>query len=70
MDPQAAYIKQWLPELAHLEIPHIYAPWQAPLPLLASHYPPPIIDHSQARKRAPRSSSQLPRVHPGGNSPP
>ncbi len=50
-DPDRAYIRRWLPELARLPDSHIHRPWQAPLEMLAnsgvalgSTYPYPIVD--------------------------
>ncbi len=58
-DPDGAYVRTWLPELAKLKAPDIHAPWEAP-PLdlaaagiaLGSSYPRPIVEHAQARARA------------------
>ena len=58
-DPDAAYVRRWVPELSGLPAPDIYAPWQAPELALAQAniklgktYPLPIVDHAKARARA------------------
>jgi deoxyribodipyrimidine photo-lyase len=48
-DPDGAYIRRWLPELAGVADEHLHEPWIAPR---APHgYPPPIVDHTEARRR-------------------
>ncbi|MCE9518655.1 MAG: DNA photolyase family protein [Verrucomicrobia bacterium] len=47
-DPEGAYIKHWLPELAHVPAAHLTAP---PLRPLSPDYPLPIVDHSIERDR-------------------
>jgi deoxyribodipyrimidine photo-lyase len=57
-DPDGAFIRRWLPQLAGLEGAAIHAPWLAkPAVLeraglvLGRDYPLPIVDHEQARGR-------------------
>ena len=58
-DPDGAYVRRWLPELAALPTAVIHQPWTAPPAMLAmagvrlgATYPRPIVDHGDARKRA------------------
>lgn len=58
-DPRGRYVRQWLPELAGLPDNIIHRPWQAPEAVLAGagvrlgrDYPPPLVDHAEARRRA------------------
>jgi len=58
-DPDGAYVKRWVPELAALPPALVHAPWEAPPLTLAScgvtlgeDYPFPVVDHAVQRDRA------------------
>ena len=58
-DPQAAYIRRWVPELAALPDRFVHRPWDAPAETCAAagftpggDYPAPLVDHGLARERA------------------
>ena len=58
-DPEGAYVRKWVPELAKLPDKHLHAPWDAPTAVLAGAgvrlggtYPAPIVDLAEARTRA------------------
>ncbi len=47
-DPDGAYVRRWVPELAELPGASVHEPWKAPH---RPDYPPPIVDHAFARAR-------------------
>ena len=49
-DPTGAYIRRWVPELAHLDNADVHAPWNAVTP--PAHYPHRMVDHAAARQAA------------------
>jgi deoxyribodipyrimidine photo-lyase len=58
-DPDGSYIKRWVPELADLSPPAIFAPWAVSRDalskagvVLGKTYPKPRIEHGAGRKRA------------------
>ena len=58
-DPEGAYVRRWVPELAHAPTDSIHQPWKVDAALsqgaglsLGQRYPAPIIDHGTARDRA------------------
>jgi deoxyribodipyrimidine photo-lyase len=58
-DPEGAYVRRWVPELAELPTRHLHEPWRAPEGALekagvrlGDTYPRPIVDHGNARRRA------------------
>ncbi len=50
-DPTGAYVRRYVPELAELDGKAIHAPWQHGGSLFAPDYPPPLVDHAEARER-------------------
>ena len=58
-DPEGEYIRRWVPELAKLPTKRLREPWAATAEELAAagvqlgmNYPPPIVDHHEARNAA------------------
>ncbi len=65
-DPDGAYVRRFVPELAGLPDGFIHAPWTAPPLVLAAAgvrlgetYPAPIVDHDFARARALEAYKEL-----------
>ena len=58
-DADGRYVRRWIPELSRVPDRWLHAPWTAPPEVLrdarvrlGADYPPPIVDHDLARKRA------------------
>jgi len=58
-DPEGAYVRRYVPELARLPNKHLHAPWLTPPLLLAEAgirlgrtYPAPLVDLAEGRQRA------------------
>lgn len=58
-DPEGAYVRNWIPELADLPTKWIHKPWEAPAEVLEAAgvtlgetYPEPIVDHAERRDLA------------------
>jgi len=63
-DPEGAFLREWLPELAHLDGPAIHDP--SPMERAAAAYPAPIVDLAQSRLRALEAFGGLPRPSVAG----
>ena len=66
LDPEGAYVRRWVPELARLPDEFIHKPWMAPAAVLAAagvtlgaNYPERLIDHDIARREALRAHSAV-----------
>jgi deoxyribodipyrimidine photo-lyase len=58
-DPDGAYVRRWVPELARLPPEWLHQPWTAPDSVLAAagislgdQYPRPLVQHDAARREA------------------
>lgn len=58
-DPEGAYVRRWVPEIAKLPNKYIHEPWEAPDGILqhagvrlGEDYPEPVIEHKAGRERA------------------
>ncbi len=65
-DPDGAYVRRWVPELARLPARLMHQPWTADATILAAAgvilgktYPKPIVGHGQARARALEAYAEL-----------
>jgi deoxyribodipyrimidine photo-lyase len=65
-DPDGAYVRRFLPELANLPDRHIHKPWEAPARVLSDagvklgeNYPVAVIEHGRARDRAMRAYDEM-----------
>jgi deoxyribodipyrimidine photo-lyase len=52
-DPTGGYVRRYLPELADVDDAHLHTPWEGDGSLFggSGDYPPPIVDHKEARAR-------------------
>ena len=67
-DPDGSYVRHWCPELKALSNRYLHRPWEAAPSLLRDagielgrHYPFPIVNHDEARKRALYAYEHLPK---------
>ncbi|MDR3535286.1 MAG: FAD-binding domain-containing protein, partial [Acetobacteraceae bacterium] len=65
-DPDGAYVRRFVPELARLDARWIHAPWEAPPVALAQAgiipgrtYPPPLVGLAAGRARALAAFAQV-----------
>lgn len=67
-DPDGAYVRRWIPEIARLPNALLHKPWEADASALRAAgvklgetYPRPIVDHAAARARALAAFEHLPK---------
>ena len=63
-DPMGEYVRKWIPELGHLPNNIIHKPWNA---TLGMNYPPPIVDHAQAKLAAMNAYQSMRAVNKSNN---
>jgi deoxyribodipyrimidine photo-lyase len=58
-DPEGAYVRRWVPELARVPTRFVHEPWKMPREtaeesdcVIGRDYPAPLVEHGWARKRA------------------
>lgn len=61
-DPQGAFVRRWLPELARVPLEHLHEPWLMPEDVqrasgcvIGKDYPAPLVDHREAKERTLRA---------------
>ena len=66
-DPDGAYVRKWVPELASCPLRYVFCPWTAPPKVLAeadiilgATYPAPIVDLKASREAALAAFKALP----------
>ncbi len=60
-DPHGDYVRQYVPELAHVDGPAVHRPWDVP-DGLAHGYPDRVVDHAAERKEALRRLAEARRT--------
>jgi deoxyribodipyrimidine photo-lyase len=72
-DPDGAYVRRWVPELAGVPVEYLHAPWSMPDAAqtasrcrIGLDYPTPIVEHREARRRAIEAYASV----RGGQGPP
>ena len=57
-DPDASYVRRWVPELSRVPDKYIHAPWTMPAEvqrlagtMIGKDYPAPVVEHALARER-------------------